>query len=423
MKPGYLSHAFWALIATIAAFVGCFAADRPSNDVTANRERPKQTDSNVAAFESASNTSAPSDSHKAEILKSEEARVRTFQLLAEPNRVKRMRALCEMLESISPENWRSVVDAFMRQSIKEFRTHSIEWNLMIERVGEVAGAIAVEEAIGSDKKNDRDRGRALLIGWAAGDPKASTEWFKAQSPEIQSQYLDPFLNGLSRADPQSALTMVMTQSQDVQEKIIPNIVDNAIQKGGFREAEQLLEPLIDKADIDDATRGKLFSRLAQRRIAVGQVTDDPMEALDWFAGYLRYPKSPAGPAATSTLFIAAAAKDPAATMNWLDQHGDTIGKYHGDIAYPIAARMLYSTAPEQFEAWMAKNPDHPNRDRVAEEIAKSMIQLGQLEKAAQLAGTIRDPKIAENVNAAMQKRANRPQVPKPTQSVATPPFP
>jgi hypothetical protein len=406
MKPGHLSHAIWALVATIAAAVGYFAADRTSPSSSAGREVTKLSESSVSAQEAA-NAIGSNEPRKVEVLKNEEARVRTFQLLAEPNRLKRMRAICELLESVSPENWRGVIDAFMRQSTKGFRTHSIEWNLMIERVGEVMGAVAVEEAIGSDKKNDRDRGRALLIGWAAGNPTAATEWFKAQSPEIQAQYLQPFLNGLSRTDPQSALTMVMAQSQDVQEKIIPDIIDNAIQKGGFREAEQLLEPLIGRTDIDDGTRGKLFSKLAHRRITVGKVTDDPMEALDWFAGYLRYPKSPAGPMATTVIFQTAATNDPLATMNWLDQHADTIGKYHGDLAYPIVARALFAKAPEQFDAWIAKNPDHPSRDRVVEAVTYSMIQGGNLERAAQLAGTIRDPEIVAKVNAWMEKNAKR----------------
>lgn len=407
MKPGYLSHAIWALIAMIAAIVGYFAADHTSTSSAADHGVTKLSQSNVDASEVTANATASNELRKVEVLKNEEARVRTFQLLSEPNRLKRMRAICDLLESISPENWRGVIDAFMRQSTKEFRTHSIEWNLMIERVGEVVGEVAVDEAIASDKKNDRDRGRALLIGWAAGNPAAATEWFKAQSPEIQAQYLEPFLDGLSRTDPQSALTMVVAQSQNVQENIIPDIIDNAIQKGGFREAEQLLEPLIGRTDIDDGTRGKLFSKLAHRRIEVGKVTDDPMDALNWFAGYLRYPKSPAGPTATSEIFVSAARKDPVATIAWLDQHAGTIGKYHGDIAYPIAAQMLYATAPEQFNAWMAKNPEHPSHDRIVEGIATSMIQLGQVEQAAQMAGTIRDPQVAAKVNAAMQKQANR----------------
>jgi len=132
-----------------------------------------------------------------------------------------------------------------------------------------------------------------------------------------------------------------------------------------------------------------------------------MEALDWFGGYLRYPRSPAGPTATTMIFQTAAAKDPVATMNWLDQHADTIGKYHGDIAYPIAAQWLMTKSPEQFDAWMANNSNNPSHDRIVETVATSLIQRGNLERAAQLAGTIQDPAIAAKVNSAMQKQANR----------------
>lgn len=408
MNTRYLTHIVWALITVVTASAAYFSAEKTSpSSAPTTREGIKRAEASRSTDDPAANVGEITQHVSGQALKNEEARVLTFQVLTEANRIKRMRALCDMLESISPENWRGVIDAFIRQSTKEFRTNSVEWGLVIERVGEVAGAEAVSEALVAGKKNDLDRAKSLLVGWAAANPAAAGEWFKSQPPEIQNQLMGSYLNGLSRTDPQAALSLVLLQPQDAQAKTIEKIIDNAIQKGGFREAEQLLEPLMGRSDIEDGSRGKLFYELAKRRIEVSKVTDNPIETLDWFASYLRYPKSPAGQSATTELFANASARNPKAAMDWLDQHADVIGQYHGNIAYPLVAATMLVKSPEQFDAWFAKNPDHPHREKIAETATMSLIYSGKLDQAAQMIGAIRDPKTAEKLQATLDKQVNR----------------
>ena len=323
-----------------------------------------------------------------------------------------MRKLYALLEYVTQDNWHDVIDAFKRQTTSEARINTNELHLVMERVGEVAGADAIAEALSSTNPAEKNRVGEILAGWAESDPKASLAWFQGQQPEMQKQFLQLFLDGVSQSDPRQALSLVMSQPQDVQEKIIPIIVENAVQHGGFREAEALLSPLIGRADIDDGTRGKVFSKLAHRRIAVGAVTGDPFEALNWFANYFG-PQSPAGPMATTAIVWNAAVKDPNATLHWLEERSVQRGSSAGGIAYPIVAQALVQQSPEQFNAWMNAHADHPQHDSMVEAATGIFLRKGKLEEAGQWAATVSSPEIRAKIDAAIQKASSRPQTAKP----------
>jgi hypothetical protein len=400
----------WALAVAVAFSAGLLVSDHQSG---AGPDSSVQKSASADTSESASNSSSsPQDSSSAilrepsgmpAVLSPEQARTVTFELLRESNRVERLSRLCDLLRRVTPENWREVMDAFLRQTAFEGREHGEEWKLMLHRVGEVAGADGVLDALSWDGAGREHHARNTLEGWAMANPDAALAWLKTQSYDHQ-QILNPaMLYGLARSAPVLGLDFALAQSNpEARDRAIPDIVNGAVQQGGFQKGEELLAAVMNRPDIDQAVKSKIFDELARKRLAMARLRDMPMESLQWLDNYLGE-RSPAGPKAVGQIVANAASRDPAATMQWLDQRAERLTPAQSVPGYTAALQAVYKQSPQQFTTWLSANETHPAHDVLVEAYANDLIASGRATEASEWMSKVQNATTRQRIQAALQK--------------------
>src|SRR5690349_8690147 len=135
-----MKHLFPVLIsiAGAGAFLLGWSAGEPTS-VAANEATANVTHSSPASADAERPKIEPLATKQLGGVTPEQARSRAFQILSIPDRIERMRQFSELLFALTPENWTSIVDAFVVQRRSEGRTFREESSLMLDRIGEVCG--------------------------------------------------------------------------------------------------------------------------------------------------------------------------------------------------------------------------------------------------------------------------------------------
>ena len=312
-----------------------------------------------SALPSVSDGNRGNSSENLVALKPEDARNLTFELLREPNRVDRLSQLLALLRRVTPENWRAVMDAFTRQTAFEGREHGEEWKLMLQQVGAAVGPEAVLDALNSNGHNREHRARNTFEGWVMKDPKGAMAWFFEQSVDHQKVLLGATIYGLARVAPAQALDYALIQQDpDIRGWAVTELVNGALQEGGFRKGEELLAAALNRPDFDEGAKRKLFGELASKRVTMARVRNQPMDSLQWLDGYLGE-RSPADAKAVERIVASAAAHDPSATLQWLEERADRLNSAQTIPAYTAALQAMQKTSPADYTAWLNAHPSHP----------------------------------------------------------------
>jgi len=341
-------------------------------------------------------------------LSADQARALTFELLREPNGLERLSQLCNVLRRVTRENWRGMLDAFTRQTAFEGREHGDEWKLLLQRIGAVAEAEAVIDALNANGPNREHRARNTLEGWVAANPDAALAWVKTRSPEDRAVLDGAVIYSLAGIAPVQALELALAQKDaGTREWALTELSKMAVQHGGFRQGEELLGAVMHRLDIDEAAKRRIFMELTQKRITMARVREQPMDALQWFDGYLSGEGSPAGPTAVGQLVATAAASDPSAALQWLDARAERLTPAQVLPAYTAALQSVYQKAPEQFTAWLGANENHPAHDGLVEAYTHDLIGFGKTAEVNGWMKTVQDAATRQRIQAAVAKSERR----------------
>ena len=396
MKTSFsLAHASWALAALCLFGAGYFLGNErgpdghaapggfgkagAGNGGTAGQAEPEES----GAAKGIRNSTA--------VLTPEQTRARVFQVLTEPNQVARMTEFCELLGHVTKDNWQEMMEAFVRQKSKEGRSFSVEWEMALQRAGEVAGVDALATVLASKDSRVQGWSNWLVLGWAGQDPQAALEWYKNQPPGRQAQLQEYLVRGMGRASPEVALAYSMTLSEDTVRDIVPKIVGAAIQRGGFRGAEELLTSIQGRPEVPEKVKNMVFVSLGQNKIQSGVSANEPARALEWAEPYLG--QSYFGPYIMRDMVGAAAKANSTATLAWFDERNERLTPLQAEAAYSTVAQQWLTQAPNDFTAWMQAHPDHPQYDTMAQSLVNSLLQSGHADQARQWAGTMHNPTI------------------------------
>jgi hypothetical protein len=285
VKRRLLPHVCWALVALVAFILGSFTTGQHTEKTgiaspgEATGGKSSTLDSRSAAVIDAA------DVQPAISLSLEKAKVLTFDALAEPNRIDRLRRLCNLLAQVSPENWRGVIEGFERQKTFEGREYQEEWGAL-ERIDEVAAATAVEDTLRADGLNRNESAAMIFTGWTGHDPDAAMAWYNTQTSETQERLRFALLEGLARSAPERALALSETSKLASLDQNAFPIVRGAIQRGGFASAEQLLEVLRHRPDATDGFKHQVFSAISEKKLLMSSSQGNPLDSLHWLGGYL-----------------------------------------------------------------------------------------------------------------------------------------
>jgi hypothetical protein len=400
MKTTLRSWFLTGLLVVVAFLVGHFTADRsapPLRSASIGQLSPSPGD-DQAPF----SPSEAGEREKREVLMGEQARVRMFEAANVPNQIQRLRRICELMASVTADNWRDIVDGLTRQTLSTGRLNREEWRIVLQRVGEVAGKSAIVESMESAKPQEQERVSLLLTGWASADPAAAVAWMEEQGEQTQKFLANPFIAGLARADPQAALTFLSTRMPEMRDGIMPGIIDAIIQTSGQREGDNFLRTVQTNAQIPDAVKGSIFGGFAMRQIELARMRGEPSAVLDWADPYIG--TAAVGPKALSAIVSSAAAADAPATMEWVAARADRWNQLQESAVWPAVALAMQAGAPEKLNEWMNANPNHPKRDLVARTLALRQISAGEFDSAKSWAQQIGDSALRAEAENLIQKR-------------------
>lgn len=376
------SHLIGALVVALAFTTGSWLR-KPSH-----REAPRHLSSSALASGDSSNLDDawnPADENGApKKLTPEEARDRVYEILRLGNSYDRCRSMCALIPSITAENWRGVIEAFREQSRKEGRIlfDDIDYHLVLERIGAVAGADAM--SLYTDfSSNNRQVGFHILTGWGERDPQAASAWLQQLPfPGSRNLLMSYLVVGMARNDPATALEFALLAKGYQKTGDLSCIIDEATQSGGFRAAEDLVGEIEWRKDISEEAKQRFFATLAQRKGALNAANGRRVDTLAWMDQYAG--QTIMGAQAVAVLIAGNAIHEPANTLAWLQQNSGRMTDAQRNEAYPLVAAIWQTQNPEQFSGWLAAHADDPQHDAMATaaaELAKDPKSQEQLKEA------------------------------------------
>lgn len=397
MNPRLSSIALWATCLAIAFTAGYFVGS-PNTGVEdrIGDARPSHTTgrNDGSHHESSTHSGSNSGLRTSDTFHNSEARAQTFEMLREPDRMERVRKLCNLLATVTRENWRDVFEGFRRQAAVEGRIGDEEWNLMLRQIGRVAGADAMK-FLESEKLDEPNKVLTVYSGWAETDPRAAKAWGGNNIHQLDStQRSEAFYRGAASGDPEVALEIAFETPQT--KRVYEIIIEGAIQRGGLKGADELVTSVLtDKSSAQEkfGQRGWLFGALVESHIKAARSANDPARVLGWLDAHLGQQYIDGEAVYHATHYAAEA--NPSTTLDWISDRADRMTEQHAWWCVRDAADAWRKKDSDQFAEWVKTNADHPLLERIVTGAwAAPVIYHGQGETARRWAAKIESPSIS-----------------------------
>jgi len=186
----------------------------------------------------------------------------TRQAVSMTDPVENQRLLAECLLHMTAENWREVMAGFKEISLTTGRDPADEWKLALFRVGQVAGAEAMDGYLSTGLKNPTQCWRTLY-GWSSKDPQAALSWLKkaeADGHKIPNELYSAVISGTALSDPKDALKLLDQIPAEQRKNCAGNLVWNVVQNSGTEALDSLLQ-YASHLDASNAANAEFSSRL------------------------------------------------------------------------------------------------------------------------------------------------------------------
>jgi hypothetical protein len=266
-----LERVIWAVVVLAAVVFGLLGRNSKSEE--------ESGDATVRNSSSSSNRSArsgESDSTTTKGVARDETSLRKFasQALSTPSRTERYQRVMKMLDETTAENWRTIWNEYIRQTLEEGRVHESEWSLFMNRVGELAGADAMEFFTHNAQNEYTFNRREVLQGWASENPEAAYQWLKAQ-PEDQrvAEFWGAVLDGAAARDPKMAIDWLKEVPPNFSDRVAAKIVGSQVQSTGLAGTIVTLEEMA--ATVPEGTEPPKYMQAFYRELK------SRAQRLDW----------------------------------------------------------------------------------------------------------------------------------------------
>ncbi len=323
----------------------------------------------------------------------EEIRNQISQLFSRHTQFERCELAFAIIPHITVDNWRSVLEAIeAKQKPDDSDSENrLAIQLLLERIGAVAGAVAVEEQL-HGKAINKDVLGDVMYGWSAKDPKAAIAWYESLPAKERDQVNVKLVAGVAETDPVKALGLTM-QNRNYRPTESPYraIIDAVVQRGGLRSGEGLIETLNGRADFSMLAKQNIFDALAGRVMDLNNKAGTPTANLDWMGAYLGNNVMAYNPA--WKMITQAAASDPAKTLAWLQHNEDQFDATQAKAMGPTLGALWQQQDPQGFADWISNNAANPKHDSFVLGVARQKLRTASLEEAQGWIDLISDPKV------------------------------
>jgi hypothetical protein len=391
-------------IAGAGAFWLGWTAGEPSSvaprDTTATSTSPSH-----ASAESGRADSGPPAEQRLSVLSPEQTRARAFQILSVSDRLERMRLFSELLLTLTPENWSSIIDAFTVQRRSEGRaSFREEANLLFARIGEVCGVAAIDQAMSGHIPNGRLMVPELLQGWAANDPAAAIAWFRARPADQQEALITNLIAGVGCSDPITAFTLLREVPSKSWRSSTMSVIDGVIKVEGIRKADEVHAILRNDPASPPALLREVLFELMQRRASIETHTGDTATLLAWFDPH--FPPEVAGdrPDPAAELLATAFASNREGTLAWLDARADRLDPNRSQRLYSAFGKQWAWRGLDDANRWLRSNPHHAQQAVIAGGAVSGLTELRNFTEARLVVENVDDPgmrdQLAQQIEAA-----------------------
>ncbi len=200
----------------------------------------------------------------------------TFRILEEADPVARMSAIMALIENMTPENARAVLQGFLDITVKTGRKHDAEWAQMLRQYGALRGADGLKDlmpemfnvglAVEGLAARDPDAALAAISQAGLNDPRLTAAW----------------LNGICVKDPEKALTLALSGKYEGANG--DALLKQAINCTGVEKARETFQKALDAAPLgapESPVFKGLFGALGDALFHKYWTLGTPEEMLPW----------------------------------------------------------------------------------------------------------------------------------------------
>jgi hypothetical protein len=289
---------------------------------------------------------------------------RLASVLKERNRLARLKRVLDWAESIDEDNWRDALGVWLRSGASAGFGRDIEARVVMERIGAVGGAEAID-AMESSSRNDEAstwRVRQGMAGWASTHPQDAMDYY-LKSGASPGEARGGLMEGLTQSDLKLARELSEQVLEDWRDEHFRGIMENMERSGEGREA---LKAWISKSieeNKDPEYTGQLITTYAQRELELLQAGGGNTEIFDWLASQHTFPGT--SHEVLGTAAVTLGHSHPEEALNWLS--GLTPGAISPETRDESVAGIVEewkSIRPDGAAEWLKANPRHPLHDAV-----------------------------------------------------------
>lgn len=281
MKPSYLIHLVWALVAAAAFLIGSRNEGPGGRDGSQGDEESGGRQSSLSS-RSRGGSEGPGrargiaregsafgsfDESVSGNLSESEIRQLGLDLKAARSPLERREIFDRILRNLTAENAKLLREQIVHldSNSSEFRDFHYQW-----------GAIAGEEAVLNGAETEERDMATTLAGWASAHPEAALAYFNGLEPDQQngSGLKWGAISGLAQVDPNLAVQFAMDRQQagDREATRLVDYLAREVIKSGDPASAASWATTLPAGDLQDA---------AVRRVAEEYAEENPVAAIDW----------------------------------------------------------------------------------------------------------------------------------------------
>ena len=302
-----------------------------------------------------------------------------------------------ILQKLSRDNWREVLQAFEEEQKRTGLVHPEVFEIFARHAGEVAGKDVVSYFL--KKKWNGDANEAM-IGWASKNPTEALQWLGREADaDTRRRVMAGAIRGLALTEPDLAVKVLEDQPANERNKYVDELVTSMLRPAGIDGVQRLVEGMIARA----AEAGRLkeeylksvFTNFSAKRIGQAEANGTMAEVVDWLNPHIGQPYVDRRLVAETALRYAR--ENPPETLRWLEKVNTTLLPIENDtVGYRVTLDVWRAKAGAPVvETWLqAQAQSHPHYDWMAWQYA-ALVAGQDPNKAAKWANTIKDPAIKQ----------------------------
>lgn len=281
-------------------------------------------------------------------------------------------AFMQVLQKLTRDNWREVLQAFEDEQKRTGLGHPEVYEVFVRRAGEVAGKDAINYFL---ETGWRGGAYEAMIGWAAQKPEEALHWLSREAnAETRRNIMGAAIRGLALTEPDLAVKTLESQPPKERDTYATEFVTSMLRSASMDEVGRLVEGMIGRAAQSGSLKAEylkhVFFDYSSLRLSQAVASGTVADTARWLGEHAGQPYLDRRMIAETSLRYAR--QDPQETLRWLESVNTTLlqSGEQGTVGYRVAMDAWRSKdgAPV-VEAWLRGQTFHPHYDQLASQYA------------------------------------------------------